>query len=231
MTPLANNLCAGRFRLLVAASLLLAATVCRAGDESYSKQDLRWRTFWAQNLKGARFDGANCAGAQFNKAVLTGASFKGANLQCADFTDAVLDDADFTGADLRGAIFYNAKAWRAKLAGDIIEFPGFDQQAIDQETQNYRFTFMTGDHEKQERDCGILSFHNADLRGAIILGNAVGVDFRGADLRGADLSHAIGLDEARLSEAKYDAKTKWPLDPKKTGAVLVSDDAGADGAK
>ena len=75
--------------------------------------------------------------------------------------------------------------------------------------------------ENADRDCGTLSFHYADLHNALILGNAKDVDFRDADLRGADLSKVTHLDLARLGNVKYDENTKWKIDPKAVGAVLV----------
>ena len=216
-------------RVLAALLLLLITAASRADDERFSMEgkDLSFKTYKTINLKNVIFDKANLSFADFDGAVLTGSTFKGANLQFTNFNGAILDDADFTGADLRGATFHDARLWHAKMAGLLIELPGygakelkrFDVSGDDDPFQRLRF---------QTGDAGLLSFHYADLRSSVIVGNADGVDFRGADLRGTDLSNTEKLKTARFGDAKYDAKTKWPADftiPKNATLVTTEDPA------
>jgi hypothetical protein len=53
-------------------------------------------------------------------------------------------------------------------------------------------------------------FREANLRNAVVEGNAERVDFRRADLRGANLQRLQSFDIQRFRGAIYDAQTRWP---------------------
>jgi uncharacterized protein YjbI with pentapeptide repeats len=68
-----------------------------------------------------------------------------------------------------------------------------------------------------------VSLEDADLRGAILRGDGLGVSEetkKTADLRGANLTEAAVTD-ANLRGARYDAETSWPesFEPEASGAV------------
>ena len=210
---------------MVIFSLLAGAPCPAATVKDYSGQALDAKDFQDANLNGAKFDGASLKAARFKNATCKNASFRDAKLQSADFRDCNLEGADFTGAELKEAKFHNAKAWHANFSGADIYLVGAvitDYSKVDDFRAQQ--TLMAN----RERDCGTLSFHYADLRNALILGDAKDVDFRDADLRGADLSKVTNLDKARLGKAKYDENTKWKIDPKEAGAVLVAATPKAD---
>ena len=164
--------------------LLVSTNV--ATEKDYSGKDLSNAVFKDGNLNKAKFDDSNLRFADFTNATLKNASFLNANLENASFSRANLEGADFTGAKLRSASFTDAKAWHAKLAGTEIHLA----RATFITTDGLRekgFTFDQIDainslaKASQEKTSGSLSFHYADLRGCLILGNAEGVDFRDAD--------------------------------------------------
>jgi uncharacterized protein YjbI with pentapeptide repeats len=209
--------------------LLLTNT---ATEKDYSGKDLANAVFKDGNLNKAKFDESNLRFADFTNATLKNASFLKANLENASFNRANLEGADFTGAKLRSASFTDAKAWHAKLAGTEIHLARATLITTDG-LREKGFTFDQIDainalaKTSQEKTSGSLSFHFADLRGCLILGNAEGVDFRDADLRGADLSNAENLDKARLKGAKTDGNTRWKPNPFIGKWLIVKEDGGA----
>lgn len=201
-------------------ALLVISTLIQAEAGSpaiFTRQDLQGKSFKDGNLNKADFSEATLTGVNFSNATLKGANFTGANMENAYLAGANLEDADFTKAKLRGVTWTNVHAWRAKLVGCEIDLAG----AILLDLSKLSFQLREDVIALQARDCGSLSFHNADLRRCTILGSAENVDFRGADLRGANFSHATNLDTARFGDAKYDAGTTWNIDPVKMRAVLV----------
>lgn len=198
---------------------LFASVTCAATTKDFTGQELDGKSFQDGGLNGATFDKASLKSANFRNATCKNASFRDAKLQGANFTDANLEGADFTGAELKHAKFHNAKLWHAKLSWAEIDLLGavpINFNKIDD--FRARETAMAN----RDKDNGALSFHYADLHKSIIIGDAVGVDFRDANLCGADLSKATNLDKARLDRVTYDEKTKWSVDPKAAGAILVA---------
>jgi uncharacterized protein YjbI with pentapeptide repeats len=187
------------------------------GAQDFSGQDLSKGNYKDGALNGANFSDTNLEFANFTNATLKKANFRGSKAKSANFSRANLDDADFTGADLRGATFTDARAWNAKFSGAEIHLavtPDFSHV----NDNNGARTLLLANFDKS---VGTLSFHYADMRNTLILGNAYGVDFRGADLCGADLSKLENLDKARLKGAKYNKNTQWKINPEQAGVVLV----------
>ena len=200
-------------------ALFLAWTVCHAESKDFTAQDLNNKDFTDENLNKAHLDRARLRYANFNNATLKYASLIGADLRNANFRKANLEHADFTDAKLEGACFSNAKAWYANLSGCEIHLARATPLDLSHSKLDLDFGQLEIIRSADDPTSGTLSFRYADMHDALILGNAVGVDFRNADLRGADLGHALNLDQALLSGAKYDAETRWTIDPQKAGAV------------
>jgi len=204
---------------LVALAISLPVPV-HAAPKDYSGQDLQNKNFKDENLNGANFQGANLQFANFNNATCKNANFRDADLRNARFKEAMLEGADFTGAKLAKADFWSAKARSVKLAGCEIYLARAEIVSTKGLNLDYKAEALIS--ASQEATSGTLTFHYADMRNCLVLGNAEDVDFRDADLRGADLSKAENLDKARLKGAKYDENTLWKIDTAKAGVVLAA---------
>ena len=199
-----------RFVIPLAVAVLTALTCPGAEPKDYREKKLPNANFANELLSRAKFDSAILESADFANAVLKDASFQNADLRKASFRKALLDGADFSGAKLQGADFSDAKAWKANFSKTVIHLLGDSPEAAKQARE-------TGTGASN----GSLSFRDSDMRDAVIMGDAYGVDFRYTDLRGANLSSVANLGNAYFKGAKYNEATRWSLDPEKAGAVLV----------
>lgn len=181
--------------------------------KSFARQSLVRKNFENENLRNASFEGADLESANFHGAFIENGNFRGANIVRTNFRNANLSGADFTGAKFD---FDKAGVWvNAKLVGAVM--PDFEFKLVGcvgyysknhYELGSQRTVAMITDFTNGE-----LSFRNATLTNGTICGDMTGVDFRGADLRGADLSKTTELAKALLGGAKYDGRTRLPVDP------------------
>jgi len=166
---------------------------------------------WDGKTRMREFD---LSGRNLSKLSLSGADLAGARLRGTDLFESDLSGADLSGADLHRANLWQANLSKARLLDRPILFHA------DLNGANLRRAKMFA---------AIL--HGAQMKGAdlqraeLIAVDLSRADLSHADLRGADLRRAYNLLEATLSGAKYDTKTKWPvdLDPQSRGAILVDD--------
>lgn len=218
----------GILRFLSILAFVLTATTCHAENKDFTAQELNNKDFTNENLNKAHFDRAHLKFSKFTNATLKQASFIGADLRNANFRKANLERADFTDAKLEGACFTDAKAWYANFSGCEIHLARAEPLDLSDGKfpEGFRLGYGVAELVRSADDpvSGTLSFHYADMHDALILGNAEGVDFRGADLRGADLGHALNVDKALLTDAKYDVETRWTIKPKEAGAVYRESD-------
>jgi 2-iminobutanoate/2-iminopropanoate deaminase len=184
--------------------------------QDYSTQDLSNKDFSRSNLVEADLSYANCSNSifkevNFQKAVLIGARFIGSDLTGADLRDAKLEGTNFRDAKLVKA---NLEANTLYLA----QSEGFYDKKKERE-----LSFSQKDAVQSsggtDSDNGSLQMQGANLRNAAILGNIARVNFRGADLRGANLLKTMGINDAVLRGAIYDADTHWRINPVDFGAV------------
>jgi hypothetical protein len=141
---------------------------------------------------------------------LRGAVLPGASLVGADLNEADLRGANLCYANLSAATLFATKLTGARLVGATLR--GADLQRTDLEQADLR---------------------GADLQDAYLGGtNLTGADLRGANLDVASLEEPSGYFggpipdpiTAKLTGARYDARTRWlqDFDPQKYGAVLIS---------
>lgn len=158
------------------------------------------------------------------KCTLAGADFKKAYLRLGSFQGADMRQVDLSGADITAGRFARVDLEGANLTG--ADAAGIDLRGANLKKANLSYTRL---------DAALL--HNADLTGAILVGANLrliewvdnlklrdvdargaifryatlnGVDFTGANLSGADFTRAKGLNNAQLSRACGNAKTKLP---------------------
>ena len=202
--------------ILPLAALALTAAPGLGADKDFTDKDIPKSKFADEMLNRAKFDRANLEWADFTNALLKTASFRGANLRHAVFRKANMEGADFSGAKLEGAVFTDAKAWNANFSKTEIHLLRATLDALKAEDILGQFA---------DKSNGALSFRNSNMRDAVILGDAGGVDFRGVDFRGANLSGATNLEKASFKGAQFDETTRWNLDVEKAGAVRVKSEA------
>jgi uncharacterized protein YjbI with pentapeptide repeats len=168
-------------------------------DLSYA--DLRNFDFTGANLRGANLENANLTGARLTGADLFAARYEGRHPERTRWP-AGFDLAREAAARRLVALFPHMDTAELNMEGqfedsvDVVvpDFAGQDLSGFD-----LRRTWL-----REARLVGA-SLHGARLEGA----NLFRADLRRADLRGADLRGAI-LDQANLTEAQHDARTRWP---------------------
>lgn len=128
-----------------------------------------------------------CAGAE-----LAGRDLAGERLVGADLRAANLYAGRLAGADLSASVFVSATLAAADLSRASLA--GADLRAANLRGANLAGADLT----------------SADLRGALLIGaDLANANLTDADLAGANLA-AAHLDGVTLTDARYDASTRWP---------------------
>ena len=162
-------------------SLDLRATHLAGAD--LQKTNLQRALLWECNLQNANLRWANFWKTEFEKANLQKANFESANLQEADLFMANLQNALLIESDMQGANLRKANLMDADLTEAKL-------QRARLLSANLKDAFLQG----------------ADLTDA----NLQNADLTNADLDGADLRRAKGIIAKQVSDAIWDATTKWP---------------------
>ncbi|MBK3595798.1 pentapeptide repeat-containing protein [Streptomyces sp. MBT51] len=103
----------------IAALLLRASELVRAGGHRRKKRNHR-----GADLIGARLRGADLRGADLRGAFLIAADLRGADLRLADVIGADFRDAELSGADLTGALFLTQAQLNAAKGDTGTRLPG-----------------------------------------------------------------------------------------------------------
>lgn len=186
-------------------------------------EDLHGKSLVGVDLRMRNLRGGNLQDADLSRADLTDTDLQGADFRNANLTSTRLDKADLTGADLRGANLLRTRLRDTKLIEANLEGQKLYLAGAAATFQRPAGVSSYGLEGTVNLSNGMLTFRGANLRNAQVFGSLDGVDLRKADLRGANFSEARDLDKARLTGARYDAKTRWAFDPSTSGAELVQD--------
>jgi uncharacterized protein YjbI with pentapeptide repeats len=188
------------------------------GQRDLSGIDLSGANMKYFYLAGKRMNGANLAKGRLDNAVLHRATFVGADLDGAWLRDADLTGARFTDATLDGAHLEDAQLYSSDLRDISLEDAHLESAVLTDAR-------ISGDLRGADLENAILdntALKRANLIGADLRGSwLVDADLRNAYLYGANLRGSeqhpgrtqSTLGYARLTGAKYDAKTRWPRTP------------------
>jgi Pentapeptide repeats (8 copies) len=146
------------------------------------------RSLKGSDLRGRRLDGFHLASRDLRRAQLQEATARRANLTGADLSRAFLTGADFRDATMVGA----------KLVGGKVV-------SLDDETDAPFKEVVREILLESSTDAARLPFTGADFQLRRSQEGQADTGARGADLRGAS-----GLRRARLEEALFDSRTRWP---------------------
>ena len=176
----------------IAPCLTFALIAPLAAQDGKKKYKVNWpgKDLIKRDLRQLDLSDYNLEDADMTFTNLDDVKLIGTNLQGADLNFAHAAGANFTGADLRDS----------RITGAYLQAAVFDKanlSGLDLTRANFS-------------GC---KFRGADLRKLKGIGTISKADFTGADLRGANLLKAtdnVG-NSAIFRNAKYDAKTRWPL--------------------
>lgn len=175
--------------------------------------DLKGTDMSEANLRKAHLQGVNLQQAKLRGTNLEGARMEGTetNLSEADFTGANLVDAHLEGAQLMLAKLFQANLSSATLTGARMD------------AADLRHADLKNGAKLEKVSLQVAQLDMANLTDAILVfANLSGATLTGAILCGADLSGAK-LSEVVMTQARYDANTKWPeqFNPETAGCIEV----------
>lgn len=179
----------------------------------YSRRDIDKQDFYNENLRNADFSGARITDSYFDGSVAENTNFSNAKLFRVSFRGANLKGANFLNVETSSQhkiVWVNANLMDANLAEIeliLVGCPGYySLKALEIASPRTMAAILDFNN-------GHLTFRGATLRNAIICGDLTGVDFRGADLRGADFTNTTNASKGFFNRAKYDSRTRLPIDP------------------
>lgn len=168
--------------------------------------------------------GLDLSGTNLTKANLRGANLEGANLRTSVLAKGILRDVNLQGANLRWANLTGASLPSAMLLDAFLMEVNLEQANLpvaNLERANLERANLGGANVRWANLRGA-NLQGANLQGANLQGaNLRGANLRGASLVGANLEAAtpeeakhrpafLPNDAADLTDAEFDAETKWP---------------------
>jgi uncharacterized protein YjbI with pentapeptide repeats len=139
--------------------------------------------------------------------------FRGKILDSADLTNADLENATFVDTSLRRARLRQANLFRLRAINTSFEGAVITDAELSEARlagTNLAEAVLRGADLSQadlsHADARNINLTNADLSGA----NLTSADLTNAELQGANLQDTKGLEQAKLTNIRYDGETRWP---------------------